>query len=172
MKTIKIILGIIIVLVVAFFATGIVVKDIKYTAEVEINKNIKTVFSMFTDAKKFIQWQPEIIAIRPITEKEQITGSTYELTIKNGEQKIKMQEVIKTYLANQIITFQFRSNNLLKTDIYTFQSKGGRTKIIQNSALINNSYIASCVFPYFKGALKEKSQESLERLKKIVEQTK
>lgn len=169
MKIIKVILGVIIALSVVFFATGLVVKETTYTASVEINKPITEVFKAFEDKEVLKQWLPEIQSITPIEEKAEKIGSTYEVIIKNKEDKLMMKETILAYVANEKITFQFDSKDMLKIDDYNFIANGNTTKIVQNSSIQSNSYIMGCVFPYFKGNLKTISQNYMERFKALVE---
>ena len=51
MKTIKIIIGIITVITIGFFLTGLIVKDTKYSAEVSINKPLSEVFQTFNNSE-------------------------------------------------------------------------------------------------------------------------
>ncbi len=44
MKAIKIILGIVTLLVIVFFSTGLIIKETTYQVKVEIDKPLKTVF--------------------------------------------------------------------------------------------------------------------------------
>ena len=51
MKTVKVILTIIVILTLAFFATGIIVKETTYQATVSIKKPIEVVFAEKLDSR-------------------------------------------------------------------------------------------------------------------------
>ncbi len=169
MKAIKIILGIIITLSVIFFATGVVVKEIKYTTEVEIDKPINEVFALFEDADKRQEWLPEIKSIEPIEEKVGKLGSTYKMTIENQGEEVIMTEKIMAYVPNEKLTFQFDSDQMIKTDDYNFTANGNKTKVVQHCTVRAKGYLMACMFPYFKGKLKDVSLGYMNRFKEMVE---
>ena len=107
MKAIKIILIIITIIAVVFFATGLIVKEVNYSVEIEIDKPIEEVFSVFTAPETLKKWMPEIKSFEPIDEKEGKVGSTYKMVIDNQGQEMEMTEKIIAYIPNQKMTFQF-----------------------------------------------------------------
>lgn len=169
MKAIKIILGIIITFSIVFFATGLIVKETKYTAEIEINKPVKEVFAKFEDIEILKTWMPELKVIEPINETSQKIGSTYKMVIENEGREVKMIEKILAYTPNEKMTFHFTSDGMQKTDDYNFIKQGAITKVVQNSTIKSNSYMLACVFPWFKSKFKSLSQEYMNRFKEVVE---
>ena len=169
MKAIKIILGIITALIVAFFLTGLVVQEVVYTTEVKVNKPIDKVFADFQNVELMEQWMPEVKSIETLEEKPNKIGSTYKIVVENQGKLVTMTEKVLEYKENEQITFHFDAENMLKTDDYVFTSEGNTTKILQTSTCTSESYVMSCLFPYFKGALKKISQQYLENFKKASE---
>lgn len=169
MKGVKITLGIIIVLSIIFFGTGLIVKETKYTSEVEVDNSINEVFAMFEDTETLKQWLPEVKSIEPINETPQKLGSTYKMIVENQGQEIEMIEKIIAYVPNEKMTFHFTSDGMIKTDDYNFSVQGGKTKIVQNSTIKSNSYMLACVFPWMKSKLKNLSQDYMNRFKELVE---
>ena len=170
MKAVKIILGIIITLTVAFLATGLIFKEIKYTTEVVINKPIKEVFLVFNDHSKISNWIPEIETIEVIDEKPEKTGSTYKVLFKSKEgEKIAAQERILAYIPDEKVTLRFNSATMLKTNDHIFSFADGVTTIKNNSTCIGSSYLLSCLFPFYKGNLKKIDQEYLNNFKSFIE---
>lgn len=169
MKAIKIILGIIITLTLVFFGTGLIVKETKYTAEVEINKPIDEVFKLFDNKETLKKWMPEVKEIEPINETPQKLGSTYKVTIENQGQEMQMQEKIRAYVPNEKITFQYNSPDMIKIDDFNFVAEGDKTKLVQHSSVRANSFMLGCTFPWFKGRFKKLSQEYMNRFKELAE---
>lgn len=169
MKAVKIILGIVTALVLAFFLTGIIVTEVKYSTEVEIDKPIDEIFKNFTNIELLKKWLPAVKSIEPIEEKKGVVGSTYIIIVENNGQEIKMIEKIIAYQANERIVFQFDSDQMIKTDDYNFIRNGNTTKIVQNCSVNSKSYMTACLYPYFKGVFKELSLSYMNRLKKEVE---
>lgn len=169
MKTVKIILGIIIGISVIFLATGIVVKETKYTTKIEIEKPIEEVFEKFQDTTLLKKWIPELKSFKVIDEKPGKVGSTYKMVVENNGERINMTEKILAYVPNEKITHYFDAENMLKTDEYSFSFVNNKTVLTKNSTCQSNSFLMSCVFPYFKGTLQELDQQYLNRFKKVVE---
>lgn len=169
MKAVKVILGIVIVLTLAFFATGLIVKDVKYSVEVEINKPIAEVFAKFENPTSLKEWMPEIKSIETLNEKPGKIGSTYKMIVENQGQEMEMTEKIMAYVLNEKMTFEFDSDQMLKTDDFKFVANGNSTKMIQNCTVEAKSYIMGCMFPYFKSKLEEVSLGYMNRFKEMVE---
>ena len=167
MKAVKIVLGIVTALVLVFLLTGVIVTEVKYTAEIEINKPINEVFKNFENVDFMKKWLPEVKSIEPIEEKVGVVGSTYTMTVINQGQEMKMVEKITAYIPNEKMTFQFDSDQMTKIDDYNFIANGNKTKMIQNCSVNSKSYITACLFPYFKGTFKNLSY--MKRFKEEVE---
>ncbi|WBX75248.1 SRPBCC family protein [Tenacibaculum ovolyticum] len=169
MKAVKIVLGIVTALVLVFLLTGVIVTEVKYTAEIEINKPINEVFKNFENVDFMKKWLPEVKSIEPIEEKVGVVGSTYTMTVINQGQEMKMVEKITAYIPNEKMTFQFDSDQMTKIDDYNFIANGNKTKMIQNCSVNSKSYITACLFPYFKGTFKNLSLSYMKRFKEEVE---
>lgn len=170
MKAIKIILSIVTLVALVFFATGLVVKEVNYSVEVEIDKPIKEVFTLFTAPETLQKWMPEVKSLEPIDLKEGKVGSTYKMVIDNQGQQIAMIQKILAYIQNKKMTFRFDSDEMVKIDDFVFVENGSKTKMIQNCSVNSKSYITACLFPYFKGTFAAASQEYMDRFKKLAEQ--
>jgi hypothetical protein len=170
MKAIKIILGIIIVLSLAFFATGLIVKEINYTNSVEIDKPLEETFALFNDASKLKEWIPELKSMEALEEKPGKIGSRYNMVVLDGNgNDILMEEKVMAYVENEKVTLFFDAQGMLKTDDYTFTTKNGKTIITNNSNCKSDSYIFACMMPYFKGTFKKIDQEYLNNFKAFIE---
>lgn len=170
MKTIKIILGIIIVVVVVFFATGLLVKETNYTAQVVVKKPIDDVFKTFNTIENRKQWIPEIQSVNSVTENFGKTGSEYTIIIKNNEQNVTISEKIIAYVPNEKLTLFYNAESMMKTNDYLFSEKNGVTTITLNATCRADSYLLACVFPYFKGTFKNQDQTYLTNFKAFIEQ--
>ncbi|WP_275316113.1 SRPBCC family protein [Tenacibaculum bernardetii] len=169
MKTIKIILGIVSALVIMFLLTGVVITEVTYTAEIEIDKPISEVFENVANVDLMKNWLPDIKSIEVIEEEPGMVGSTYTITAINNGQEIKMIQKITAYIPNQKITYQFDSAQMIKTDDFNFIANGNKTKLVQNCSVNSKSYMTACLFPYFKGTFKELSLGYMNQLKTTLE---
>ena len=169
MKTVKITLYTIIVLSVVFFGTGLIIKETNYETKVEINKPLSETFTLFNKISNMTEWIPEIQSIEVVNEKPGKIGSTYKVTVENAGQEIVMQQKVLAYVENEKVTLYFDAENMLKTDDYIFTTEGNTTVVTHQSKCTSESYITSCIFPYFKGRLKKIDQGYLNNFKAFAE---
>ena len=170
MKKIKIILGIITLLTLAFFATGSLIKETKYSVQVSVNKPIKDVFKKFNNIEDSKKWIPEIKTIETIKSNLGKIGNVYKIVIQNQDQEIKMTERVLAYVPNEKVTLFYDAENMLKTNDYVFTERDGVTQIVLKSTCRSDSYLMSCLFPYFKSTFKEQDLSYLNNFKNFVEQ--
>ncbi|TXD46557.1 SRPBCC family protein [Polaribacter sp. IC073] len=169
MKTIKVILTIISVLVVVFLATGLLIKETTYSAKVSIEKPLNEVFNNFIKIDSVKNWIPEIQSVKAINENPGIIGNVYDIVVLNQGQEIKMTEKIMAYVPNEKVTLFFDAENMLKKDDYLFSEENGVTTIILNARCQSESFIMACMFPYFKGTFQEQDQSYLNNFKNYIE---
>ena len=169
MKTIKIILGIIIALVLVFFATGLLVKETNYKAQVSVNESLTEVFTTFNNTENVKNWILEIKTVETINENVGKTGSSYKIVLDNQGQEITMTEKVVAYVPNEKVTLFFDAENMLKKDDYVFTENNGVTTITLNSSCRSDSYIMACMFPYFKSTFQDQDQAYLNNFKTYIE---
>ena len=170
MKTIKVILIIISILVVAFLATGLLVQQTNYSATVSIDKPIDEVFSNFMQIDSVKNWIPDIKSVKPVNINPGITGSVYDVVVLNQGQEIVMTEKIMAYVLNEKVTLFYDAENMLKKDDYLFSEENGITTITLNAACQSESFIMACMFPYFRGTFQAQDQSYLNNFKKFLEE--
>lgn len=169
MKTVKTIIWILVILTIAFFSIGLIVKEVTYTAEVTVNKPIEKVFPLFNDETRIKEWIPEIVSITAKEKKPSITGSTFDIKIINNGNEVIVPQKVLAHVPNQKVTLFFKAENILKTDQYIFLYNDKQTVITLNSRCKSESFMLACVFPFFKGKLQQQDQQYLNNFKKIAE---
>lgn len=169
MKTIKIIIGIISLISIIFFATGLVVKETNYASEITVNTSVETVFKAFTKQGNSKNWIPELKSIEILEEKLGKTGSTYTMIIDNQEQEIIVTKKIMAFVPNEKATYFFDAENLLRTNDYIFSEEKGITTIQLKASCKSKSYIMGCMLPFFKGVLTRQDESHLNNFKNFIE---
>lgn len=172
MKRIKIILGVITAFIVAFLLVGIIINDIKYTAQVAVNKPLKEVFELFNNPNETKKWIPEIKKIQAVSKKQEVKGSIYTIVLGTNDKEITMTQKIVDYVPNQRVTLFYDAENMLKNNKYVFTEEKGMTTITLHATCQSESYIMGCMFPFFKSTFKEQDQQYLTNFKEFVEQNK
>lgn len=169
MKAVKIILGIVTLLVVVFFSTGLLVKETTYQVKIEIDKPLKKVFSVFNNQELMKEWLTDVKSIAPINVKPGIVGSEYKMIVENQGKEMVMNEKVLAFVPNKKVTLFFDAEDMLKTDEYNFSFSDGKTTIVKDVICKSDSYLMSCLFPYFKGMFTEMDQKYLDNFKTYIE---
>jgi uncharacterized protein YndB with AHSA1/START domain len=169
MKTVKVIITILIVLSILFFGTGLVIKENKYSTEVTIDKSLSETFALFNQQDSISKWIPEVTKVEIIQEKPGFVGSEYRIIMDNQGQLMTMKEKVLAYVENKKLTFYFDAEGVLKTDDYSFTTDGKKTTIKLEVSFQAESYILSCLFPYFKGTFKGVDNKNLNSFKAFAE---
>lgn len=169
MKTVKIVLGIVIALSLAFFAMGIIVQEIDHTSKVTINKPVEEVFKLLSNQEQWSEWIPEITAIKTVTTSAEVKGNSYAITVKNQDQEIALEERVLAFEPNKNLKLLFQGGGLVKIDDYNFHSVNGTTEIVVDTKTRSESFILGCMLPLVKGKLAQESQQYLNNFKEFAE---
>lgn len=169
MKAIKVILIIISIVSVGFFSTGLIMPEIKYQTRIEINKNIDGVFQSFSDIKNSKDWVPGLKSVGVRKEVPNKIGSVYELIAIDKGAEITIVLKITAFKKNESIGISFRANDMNKLNLFSFESNGDKTLLTLEATCKSDSYMLSCIFPYFKGFFKEQDDVYLQNFKSYIE---
>ena len=172
-KIVKIVLGIVIALSIAFFALGIIIQELNYVSTITIKQPISKVFELFNNNEKISEWIPEIQSIESVTKTDNIKGSTFKITINNGGNKILLEEKILDFVKNEKILLFFRGGGMLKKDCYLFENKKNTSTLITLKTNIRSEgFMLGCILPLVKSKLQDQDQQYLNNFKKFAENSK
>lgn len=170
-RILKILGGLLLLLMIVFFATGLVVKETTYQVSVTIDKPVEEVFKVFNNQSKLKDWIPSVKVFEPIEEKEGKVGSTYRMVVDNQGKDFEMTERITVFEENKRVGLEFDAQGMFKTDDIIFTSSGTSTTITNNASCRGTTYLTKCMFPYFKSAFIKTDQASLDNFKTMVEKS-
>jgi len=168
-KIFKILLGILAILLLVFFATGLIVKETSYDISTTINRPVEEVFIAFNDHTKIKEWIPSIKSFEAIDEKEGMVGSTYKMIVDDNGKEFEMKETITEFVPNKKMVLEFDAQGMFKIDAITFSADGNKTIITNQSTCKGTNYLLKCTFPYFKSIFKSTDQKYLDNFKSFVE---
>ena len=103
MKRVKIILGIIIVFSLAFFSIGLFVPEINYSKEIQIDKPLEEVFGLFSNQQLASEWMPEIQSVTTVKTTPEVTGSIFNLVVKDQGKEVSFEQKILDFEVNKKI---------------------------------------------------------------------
>ncbi len=169
MKRVKIILGIIIVFSLAFFSIGLVVPEINYSKEIEIDKPLEEVFAVFSNQQLVSEWMPEIQSVTVIKMTPEVTGSVFNLVVKDQGKDVSFEQKIIDFEANKKVVLFSMVGGLIKKEMYSFATKNSKTVMYLDANFKSSNYILGCMFPFVKGRLEKQDLGYLQNFKKFVE---
>lgn len=168
-RILRILGGLLLLLAIIFFVTGLIVKETTYQVSTTINKPIEEVFKVFNDQSKLKEWIPAVKVFEPIEEKEGMVGSTYRMVVDNKGTDFEMKETVTAFEENKRVGLEFAAQGMLKTDDIVFTSDGTSTTITNNASCKGTTYLTKCMFPYLKGAFIKTDKASLDNFKNMIE---
>ncbi len=170
MKIVKIVLGVVVALSIAFFALGIIVQELNYESKVTINKPLTEVFKLFNNDERISEWIPEITSIKSVVKTEEVKGSTFLVTVNNQGTEITLEEKVLDFVDNEKVRLFFKGGGMLKVDDYTFKTtENGATLLTLDTNIRGDNFILGCMLPLVKGKLAKQDQEYLNNFKKFAE---
>ena len=95
-KILKIVMGLLLLLLIIFFSTGLVIKETNYEVSITVNKSIEKVFNAFNNHTELQKWIPSVKSFEPVNEVEGKVGSTYKMVVvdANGNDFEMIETVI------------------------------------------------------------------------------
>lgn len=143
--------------------------ETKYQTSIEINKNIDGVFQSFSDIKNSKDWVPGLKSVGIRKEVPNKMGSVYELIAIDKGAEITIVQKITAFKKNESIGISFRANEMNKLNLFKFEVRGNNTVITLDATCRSDSYMLSCIFPYFKGFFKDQDDVYLQNFKSYIE---
>ena len=169
MKILKFILKLLGLIALVFLLTGLFIKKVDYAVEVEVDKPLEETFALFNDHTIMDQWIKDVKSFTAIEETEAMVGNKYRMVVDSEGREIEMIETITAWEPNRRVGMQFEAEDMLKSNIISFGQNGNSTIITNNASCQGTSYMAKCMFPYFKSMFRKIDQEMLNDFKSMAE---
>lgn len=170
MKILKYALLFLIVLVVAFFATGLFVSSVNYTNEVIINKPIAETWNVMSDESKLSQWIEGYVKSEHISGEKNSVGAVSKVyVLENGEESV-MEETITSFKFNNHIGMVFTMDFMDMNYEMNFESlAANKTKVSSSSIVKGNGLFSKSLIAFMSSAMENQEDENLGNLKRLVE---
>ncbi|MEZ5345172.1 MAG: SRPBCC family protein [Pyrinomonadaceae bacterium] len=173
MKIIKkiLVVGIFIVLllVAAFFAMGLIFPNIEAKSEVEIDKPVEVVWAYFTDESKAGEWIDSLRKIETIKGARTEVGSKFRMTFDEDGREIVMTQTITELKPQEVFAFRLE-NEVMGDDVrVTFRGNGEKTIVTQEDKMVGGNIFWRSLFAVLQSSMKTNVEKILIDLKKNVE---
>lgn len=167
-KIIITLIGIIVILVVAFFCVGAVIPAVEYTTTVEINKPRDATWRVMRERKDWIYGFKNFEQLSGAP--DQIGSRARILVVRDGREytfdselkQIRPPEMAETELTNDM---------LVHDAVVNLSENGGKTTIVSNEKIIGTNLFYRSLFALFKSRITATSAKNFEGLKQAVEST-
>jgi len=175
MKILKLLAGLILFLVIVFFAVGFVKPNVSYGYEIEVNKSVKEAWAVHQDESKLNEWLDGFKSIELISGKKGEVGSQYKVIVNPGEGQpdFEMIETITDFKEYEFVDLDFDSDMMVFEQRTTFSENGSNTKVRTESKVKGKGAIMKSMFALmeiFGSSFQGQEAKNVEALKKVIEE--
>ena len=170
MKYVKYILGIIALLVVAFFLIGLIKPKVSYKSEISVEKPIAESWAVIQDEGKLSEWLPGLQKIEHISGTPGTVGAVSNVYFDTDGQKMVIRETITDIVPNESISMSYESDFMNMDYTMTIDDDNGKTKINTRTTAVGNGMFSKSVMAFMGSSLETQEDINLSNLKKTIEQ--
>ncbi len=169
-KLLIVLLSLILIAVVIFFAPAILKPTLTHESRVLIGKSREEVWKKFTDSENMGKWIEGFKSIETISGEPKTVGSKYKIVIEEDGNRFEAIETVKEIVENEKFVFELSGDMLTDDVVVTLVDKGLSTEIIQTETLRAKGFLYKALFYWMHSTLSEKSQSNLNNFKKFAEE--
>lgn len=162
-------LGIILLMVIGFFAVGLIYPTLTTETRVTINKPRSVVWKYFTDQSKLKEWLPNVKSIENISGEPMTAGSKFKMTFDEDGREIVMTETMTEVKENEVFAFTLENEVITANDRIIFIDKGDKTEVVETDTFSGGNLFWRSLFALMKSNFEKNSAESYQRLKTNIE---
>ena len=93
-KVLKFVLGLVLVLVLGFFAAGLVIPTLSYETSVEVERPVETAWRVFMDGERMSQWMTNLQRVETIAGEPGMVGSQFRLVFDENGEEVVVSEMV------------------------------------------------------------------------------
>ncbi len=169
MRIIRYFIYLIAILVILFFALGVINPQVKYSHDVTIERPIELTWEVFMNEELMYQWIPNLKSIELIAGKKNGLGSKYRMIVEDDGKEYEIIETITEIDKHYKISILLE-NDVLTNEVETiFTHLNGRTKLNTSVEIEGKDLLMKSSLFLMKGHFMEQSDDSYQKLKALVE---
>ncbi|REJ83579.1 MAG: SRPBCC family protein [Bacteroidetes bacterium] len=170
-KFFKVLGLILLILLIAVVIIGMMNPEIKYNAEVVVNKPLKETFWKYNDPGTLKEWIPELKSVQIIDLKPGMIGSKLKMVIHNEGQTIELNEEITDYGENSHVGLVFEAGAMVKKNYVEFSEIESGTLIKGTFTCKGSNLFYNAMFTFFKKQFREIDQGYMNNFKHYAERS-
>ena len=169
MKILKYLLLAILVLVLLFFAKGLLTPSISYENEVIVNKPAKEAWSVMSDEANLPKWIKGFKRTELVSGTANTVGAVSNVYVDEGGQEMVMKETVTAIKLYEQLKMKFSMDFMDMEYEINFRETDGKTTVHSKSTTFGNGLFAKSIVSFMTGTMKAQEDENLNNLKKLID---
>ncbi len=169
MKYLKIILGLIVLLALIFFGSGLIRSTISYENEIVVNGSVEETWAVMADPSKMGEWLPGFVKMEHVSGIPGTEGSVSNVYFEENGEEMVIQETIVENKINERLVLTFTMDFMNMDYEVLMKEEDGQTTITTKSKTEGNGLFAKSMLSWMKGSMQVQEDENLTKLKGVVE---
>jgi len=165
-KIIITLIGVIVVLFVAFFCIGAAVPSVEYTTTVEINKPRDVTWRVLRERKDWIYGFKNIEQISGAPDQ---VGSRARITVVRDGSEFTFDSELKQVRPPEMAETELKNDMLVHDAVVNLSENDGKTTIVSNEKITGTNLLYRSLFAIFKSRITATSTKNFDGLKQVVE---
>lgn len=170
MKILKYLLGLILILVLIFFAKGMLTPTVSYQNEVEVTKSAKEAWAVMSDEVNLPKWIEGFKRSELVSGEVNTVGAVSNVYVEENGQEMMMTETVTGIKLYEQLAMTFSMDFMDMDYEILFKESNGKTTITSSSETKGNGIFAKSIISFMPSSMKEQEQKNLNSLKKLIEE--
>jgi len=165
-KIVVTLIGLIIILVVAFFCIGVFVPSVEYTTTVEINKPRDVTWRVMRERKDWIYGFKNFEQVSGTPEQ---VGSRARIWVIRDGNEYTFDSELKQIRPPEMAETELKNDMLVHDAVVSLTENNGKTTLVSNEKITGANLLYRSLFALFKGRITATSAKNFAGLKQAVE---
>ena len=170
MKYLKYILGIIAVLIIAFFLLGFIKSEVSYECDVTVDKPLSESWAVSQDDENMAKWLMGFQKTEHVSGTPGTVGAVSDIYFISEGEEMSIRETITEIVPNESISMLFTSDFMDMDYELSMSSIDGKTKIKTNTTCKGNGMVSKSMIALMGNSMKTQEDTNLANLKKTIEE--
>jgi len=170
MKYLKILLGIILLLVIFFFAKGLLTPSVDYENTVTVDKSAQESWAVMSDESNLPKWIDGFIRSELVSGTENTVGAVSHVYVDEGGTEMMMKETIVSVKEGDHLSMKFEMDMMNMDYEIHFKEQGDKTVISSKSSTVGNGIFYKSILSFMPSAMKAQEEKNLNSLKKLIDE--
>ncbi len=168
MKILKILIAVLALLIIGFFALGFITPSVEYSSTIIVDKPIEEAWAIMADETRVTEWLEDVKRMEPVSGTPNTVGAVSNIYVDNNGEEMMMQETITKYEVPSTIAMTFTMDFMDMDYEMTLKEKDGKVEITSHSKTIGNGAVAKSIVAMMPSAMKAQEDTNMNNLKKVI----